>query len=105
MTTVSSVIAGLPQTRREQQDDGPQHHPGGVTANVAGLDQAQDRADPARAVPYSVHRSVDDPGINAAPQHGAGAFDQGLDHGGVVGFVDEVFVVDQRVKAAQGFGE
>ena len=53
----------------------------------------------------AVHDAVDQAGVHAAPEHHARAFDHRLHDSGVVDFVDEIFVVDQRVQAADGLGE
>ena len=93
------------ESDRDQHDDGTQHHPGRVSANISGLQQPQNASDATRTRANAVHRSIDQAGVHAAPQNNAGDRHQRPNHHRVVDLIDVVFVVDQRVEAIHGFRE
>ena len=94
-----------PEPECQQNHDRSQQHPSRVTADVAGLQHAQHVANIPGARAHAVHCPVDQTRVNAAPKNQPRTFDQRLDHGCVINFIDEIFVVDQPVEAAHRFRE
>ena len=102
ITASSSVIACLPPGRWRAARRPIPAQPRPRNCGCCRIAASAERLPMPRARDAdAVHRAVDQAGVNAAPQNDARAFDQRLHDGGVIDFIDEIFVVDQPVEAAE----